>query len=70
MTNDLKARMDVVAEKWRGRDLAEMDESRDYLAEAFRIICGSSMLLAQKEHLLALSQHYIGVLERLERRIR
>ena len=33
---------------------------RDYLEEAFAIIKGESLLLAQKEHLIVLQDYYVN----------
>lgn len=43
-------------------------DERDYLSEAFRIIAGDTMLLAQREHLTALQDHYWRFIEQLHQR--
>lgn len=38
-------------------------EQRDYLSEAWRIIGGTTMLLAQREHLIALQKYHLEILK-------
>lgn len=51
------------------RDEQEEDE-RDYAEEAFRIMAGKSMLLAEKAHLFALKQFYEEIIKEINGKVR
>ena len=44
----------------------EQEEQRDYLSEAALIISDMTMLLPQKEHLIALHLYYQGIIKNLK----
>lgn len=46
------------------------EDGRDYAEEAFRIMAGKSMLLAEKAHLCALKQFYEEIIKEINGKVR